>query len=187
MLAGLLHRFRLNAKATSELGRLAVRGRVKVVGKARPGKRMLTAPITGRSCVFYSIDVGEWFNGAKTPLLSEHSTELFRIEDDTGSALIDPTIVHAYLRGTRLEGHSSDSESEHRTLLKRHGFTMVDEYGELRSLAYYESIILPNSRICALGEVSRQADPGGVAGYREQPQQSVISGDSEDPLVLSEI
>ena len=186
MLAGLRNRLRLRAVATSELGSLPPRGRVKVIGKARRGGKLLSAPITGRSCVFYSIDVGEWFNGSKTPLLSERSTEVFDIEDKTGRASIDPSAVRFHLPSYRAQGHSGESLAEHRILLSRHGFTMVDEYGELRSLAYQEYIILPDATICALGQVVHKANPSGSASYREQPQHSVIHGSSRNPLVLSE-
>jgi len=185
MLAGLRHRFRLNAKATSELGSLAMRGHAKAVGTARPAKRRLGPPITGRRCVFYAVDIGEWINGTKTPLLDEHSTELFQIEDATGSALIDPGRVQLQLQGNRAQGHSSECLAEHRELLKRHGLTMLDEYGELRSLAYRETIIAPGDPICALGSISRRADPGGAASYRQQPQQTGIGSDAETALLPS--
>ncbi|MCP4445826.1 MAG: hypothetical protein GY811_10855 [Myxococcales bacterium] len=186
MFAGLRLRLRHRAKATSELGNLPQRGLVKVVGKVRAGKTLLKAPITGRSCVFYCVDIGEWSNGSKTPLLSEQSKERFHIEDDTGSVLIDPEAAQHQLRSHRERGHSSESLNAHRALLKRHDFTMVDEYGELRSLAYQEYIIPPGASISALGAARRQADPMGTASYREMPQQTVIGGDSTEPLLLSE-
>ncbi len=186
MLAAFRHRFRLNAKATSTLGSVRANTRVKVIGEALPGKQLLTAPITGRSCVFYSVDIGEWFNGTKTPLLSETSTEMFRIEDDTGSALVDPSFVQPILRESRVRGHSSECLSEHRALLKRHGFTMLDDYGELRSLAYRETVVALNDRICVFGAVSQQPAPSGMASYRQQARQTVLGADRETPLLLCE-
>lgn len=186
MFAGIRHRFRLNAKATSELGNLGPTGRAKVVGKAAPGKQLLIAPVTGRSCVFYSVEIGEWFNGTKTPLLDEASTEVFRIEDATGHALVDPSLVQSILKKRRARGHSSEALAEHRILLKRNGLTMLDEYGELRSLAYSETIIAPDDTICVLGAVSQRSDPNGAASYREQPRQTVLGADGDTPLLLTE-
>lgn len=182
---------RLNAQRSSRLGDLSSepggRGRTKVKGKAGPGKRILKAPLTGRSCVFYSLEVGEWFNGTKTPLLEEKSDASFRIDDSTGSALIDPTGAETYLRQSLVQGHSSDYLSEHRTLLERHGYGMVDEWGELRSLAFRETIVAPGDTIIALGNVRYEADPKGAAGYREQPQQPVLSSEADHPLLLSDL
>ncbi len=112
------------------------------------------------------------------------STELFRIEDETGGALIDPSNAQCLLRASRVQGHSGDSLSEHRALLSRLGYTMLDDYGELRSLAFVETIIAPDTQICAL---SHQADPSGTASYREQPQQTVISPAGETALLLSAV
>jgi hypothetical protein len=181
---------RLNAQRSSRLGDFSsetrAQGRVKVKGKAGPGKHILKAPLSGRSCVFYSVDVGEWFNGTKTPLLEEKSDAAFRIDDSTGTALVDPSGAETYLRQSLVQGHSSDYLSEHRTLLKRHGFGMVDEYGELRSLAFRETIIAPGDTIIALGSIRYEADPNGIASYREQPQQPVLGSEANQPLLLSQ-
>ena len=187
MLADLRHRFRLRAKATSELGSLDSIGGVKIVGNAQPGTQLLTAPITGRSCVFYSVAIEEWFNGCKTPLLTESSSAMFRIEDGTGEALVNPSRVQAALKASRKRGHSSERLSEHRALLKRHGFTMLDAYGELRSLAYSETIIAPNDRIRIMGSVIRiRSTSNAGAPFREQPQQTVLGSSGEIPLFFSE-
>ncbi len=182
MFADLRHRFRLRAKAPSELGSLDSLGRVKIVGNAQPGATLLTAPITGRSCVFYSVAIDEWFNGGKTPLLTESSSALFRIEDGTGEALVNPTKVQALLKASRKRGHSSERLSEHRALLKRHSFTMLDDYR-----AYSETIVAPNARIGILGDVIHlRSNTNGGAPFREQPQQTVLGSSGQLPLIISE-
>jgi len=187
MLADIWHRFRLRAKATSELGSLDSIGGVKIVGNAQPGTQLLTAPISGRSCVFYSVAIGEWFNGSKTPLLTESSSAMFRIEDGTGEALVNPARAQSALKASRKRGHSSERLSEHRALLKRHGYTMLDDYRELRSLAYSETIIAPNDRICIMGAVIRLgSNLNDGAPFREQPQQAVLGSNAEFPLFLLE-
>lgn len=186
MFARLRNRLRLGSRAATEIGGLPADGRVKVVGKAVPGKQLLTAPITGRSCVFYRVDIGEWFNGTKTPLLSEQSDSTFFVTDATGRALVDPENAEILLRRYRETGHSSTFLEEHRALLARHGYTMLDDYGELRSLAFEEYLIPPDAMICVLGRAGRRADPTGSAGYRQQPQQCAIQADSEGFVLLAE-
>lgn len=185
MLSAIRHRFRLNAKPACQLGSLKVRGRAKVIGSVTPSAQLLRAPITGRSCVFYWLWLEEWFNGSKTPLLEEQSSELFRIEDATGSALVDPARVELNLRGGTQRGHSSEHLEAHRAVLARHGFGMVDEYGELRSMAFREIIVSPGARLCALGSIRQEADPAGTASYREQPTRFVLGSDAEFKLLLS--
>ena len=184
MLAGLRQRFRLNATPASELGSLSLRGRAKVRGAAEPHNALLEAPITGRPCVFYHLDVSEWSNGTKTPLLVQSSHELFRLVDATGSALVDPEEVELGLRSGLVHGHSSMYLAQHRALLKGHGMGMLDDYGELRSLSFRETIIPPGSKICAMGTIRHEADPSGAASYREQPTQIILGSDAEFPLLL---
>lgn len=185
MLAAIRHRFRLNAKPPCPLGSLKLRGRAKVVGTVGPGEHLLSAPITGRSCVFYWLWIEEWFNGGKTPLLNEHSKELFRIADATGSAFIDPAQVELNVRGGMQRGHSSEYLDAHRSLLKRHGLGMVDDYGELRSMSFREIIVSPGQGLCALGSIRQEADPTGTASYREQPTRLVLGSDAKFKLLLS--
>lgn len=176
---------RLKAQRSRALGDLREAGRAKVTGKVSPGTRLLKAPLTGRECVFYSLDVSEWQNGSKTPLLSETSTSAFYVDDSTGTIAMDPAQADVYLPATMVHGHSSDYLGQHRTLLKRHDYGMVDEYGELRSLAFRETIIAPGDRITALGTVRYEVDPVGTASYREQPQKRVLGADAKQPLLLS--
>jgi hypothetical protein len=176
---------RLKAHPSCALRNLGDNGRAKITGQVRPGSRLLQAPLTGRPCVFYSLDVSEWFNGSKTPLLEEASKAIFFVDDSTGKIAIDPVKVEVYLPATLMHGHSSDYLSEHRTLLKRHGFGMLDEYGELRSLTFRETIVAPGHTITALGSVRYESDPTGSASYREQARIRVLGSDAKQPLLLS--
>ncbi len=171
MLAAFRKRMRLGARAAAPIAGLCPGDRAKVMGRAIPGSALVTAPITGRSCVFYSVQIGEWFNGTKTPLLSEQSSEPFRLADDSGSLYVAAEGSEIFLHERRMRGHSGESLAEHRTLLARHGYTMLDDYGELRSLAYEEYVILPDDRICVLGEA--EASLGDAEGYRDSHQVRV--------------
>ena len=184
MFAGFRYRWRLKGKGLSSLGGVAVGERVKIAGRVESEQKLLKAPITGRACVFYQVEIGEWFNGSKTPLLSEASPERFALRDSTGLALIDPMRADVYLRPSLITGHSGDFYLQHRALLRRHGYGMVDEYGELRSLAFRETIIAPDETITALGEVREEVDPAGATSYRELAHRSVLGSGKRDSLLL---
>jgi hypothetical protein len=177
---------RLKAQRSCALGALRESGQAKVRAEVRPGAEILKSPLTGRECVFYFVDVAEWNNGSKTPLLEEASTTRFRMDDSTGSVLVDPSQAKLLLRARRVRGHSSDYLGQHRTLLRRHGLGMVDDYGELRSLAFCETIVAPGDQITALGSIRFVADPQGMASYREQPQSRILGSEPRLPLLLSD-
>ena len=186
MFAELRNRFRMRASATSELATIKDGKRSKFAGCARAISAPLAAPITGRPCVFFAVTIGEWFNGTKTPLLSETSSSQFLLEDDTGSVVVTPDVVETLLKTRRLRGHSSESHKQHKLLLARHGFSMVDEYGELRSLAFEELIIAENDAICVLGSMRTTSDPVGHSAYRTQPTKTTLGADRSGPLVLGD-
>ena len=178
---------RLRAQRSRALGDLSEKGRAKIKGHVRPGNQLLKAPLTGRDCVFYALDVAEWFNGTKTPLIEEVSKAQFYLDDTTGSIAADPSEVDFVLQSRLVRGHSSDYLGVHRALLKRHGYGMLDEYGELRSLSFHERIIAPGDEITALGSIRYESDPQGAAGYREQPRKRILGADSKHALLLSDL
>lgn len=185
MLETMRSRFRLNAKRSARISALPVQGHVKVRGTVHPKSVILRSPISGRSCVFYRLELHEWENGTKLPLLIETSDSLFRIDDESGSVLIDPSKVDCNLLRGLMRGHSSDYVEQHREVLRRHNLTTVDLYGERRSLSFSESIIAAGETVSAIGTIRREADPRGAAHYREQPQKIILGADDEYSLLLS--
>jgi len=189
MFTGLRHRLRLRAIPESQVSGLSPGRRGKVVGKAAlatPGSTALKAPITGRSCVFYLLDIDEWQNGRRSPLLREQSTASFRIEDRVGSAIVEPTHAQAVLKSGLRRGHNSDFPKEHKALLSQHDLTMLDELGELRSLTFRETIIAPGDAICVLGHVEQRSDPSGAPSYSERPVALILRSQDNVPLLLGE-
>lgn len=178
---------RLNAQRNTALGDLGERGHAKVRAVVKPGTTLLKGPLTGRDCVFYFLDIAEWQNGTKTPLLEEASSATFRMDDSTGSVMVDPSEAQLHIRSRLLRGHSSGYFVQHRDLLRRHGLGMLDEFGELRSLTFRETVIAPGDEITALGVIRFEADPHGVASYREQPTKRVLGGEKRHPLLLSDV
>lgn len=187
MFLGLHNHLRLKAQRFVALGDLDQRGRAKVKAEVKPGTALVKSPITGRDCVFYSLDVAEWQNGTKTPLIKETSSSSFRMEDTTGSVTVNPRQAELLLRKRLIRGHSSDYLGQHRALLLRHRLGMLDEYGELRSLTFRETVVAPGDTIIALGEIRMEADPRGVASsYRDQPMGPVLGSGARFALLLSD-
>ncbi len=178
-------RRRIKTLRPTPIGKLGDAGETAVKAKVRQAGALLKSPLTGRSCVFYSVDLSEWQNGTKTPFLHTTSFAPFYLEDDTGRILVDPSNkVDCELRRKRKEGHSSDYPSEMRGLVLRNELGMLDEYGELRSLSFREFIVVPGDTITALGILRYVIDPEGTGSYREPPRERVLGGDSTHRLLL---
>ncbi len=148
-----------------------------------PSDKPLLSPLTQSPCVFYSLTLKEWINGQQHPFLSHRSSRIFAAKDASGHISIDPAEVQSTLIETKKQGHSSDFLGEIRTLAKRLPFELVDEYGELRSLSFTEHIVHPGETIIAIGSVHLEADPNGVATYREQPTRVVLKPTRIESLV----
>ncbi|MBA4502380.1 GIDE domain-containing protein [Marinobacterium marinum] len=90
-----LSRYRLIVDTPTAKVRSAPQGYVELIGHAMPGEDgALDAPLSGRPCVWYEYKVEELKedNGRKRwrPVRSGRSSHLFRLDDGTGSCLIDP-------------------------------------------------------------------------------------------------
>ncbi len=178
---------RLNAVRPFAVNDLSDKGRVRVRGKASPGGALLKAPLSARSCVFYAVEVSEWLNGSKIPLFTKTSIAPFHLEDDTGKILLNPAdTVEYHLRKRLARGHSSECPEQIRALLRRQGFGMLDEFGELRSLSFRELILVPGDSITAIGTISHIIDAEGAGSYREPPSQRVLGADADHALFLSD-
>lgn len=168
------------------LSELRARSMAKVSVRVTEDATPLRAPITGRPCAFYSVSLREWDNGGLYPLLSEHSTARLSVEDDSGSGWIRPSHLDADLRTGLAQGHSSEYWSAHRELLARHGLSVVDSGGELRSMSWRESILVPGDTIWACGIVDMETSLDGVATtYRQPPRTNVLTGSSRVPLLIA--
>ena len=142
-------------------------------GLARPSQPVL-APITKRPCAFYFLVIEEWVNGQKHHFLTENSNKHFLLKDGGDSVMAKGDNATSRIKRNREQGHISDYPVEVRAIAKRHGFSMVDEYGEGRSLSFTETLILPGDSVLVSGRVISEVDPGGAASYREQPQRLVF-------------
>lgn len=174
MLKSLLRSFGIKPQPTQGLGDLQLSDEATIRARVALVSNPVLAPITKRPCAFYHLELFEWVNGHKKPFLSESSSSHFVLEDDVTSVMALGSAASTHLKTNRDRGHSSDCLPEIRALSRRHGFSMVDEYGELRSLAYDETLVLPGESILAAGNVSSEVDPGGAASYREQPSRLVF-------------
>jgi len=165
-------------------------GTARVAGRATPIQPALTAPLSGRPCVYYEVIVDEYDEGWSR-LVHEAAGVRFAIEDDTGRAIVDPTHVRIDLRQDHKEGTGlfRDADALHEDFLARHGHTS-NGYFANKTIRYRESAITVGERVNAFGGGVREPDPEAVrqvAGYREAPPTRLrLSGAPGMPLLLSD-
>jgi len=184
----------LHATPAHSLGALPENTFGRVAGVARPlGQRVLEAPLSGRSCLYYSIALVELRpNNFLRRLATEQESVPFLLEDGTGRALIDPE--HA--RFSCAFDHESESKAafdasvRQRALLERHSLVRRNWFGT-DAIRYREAVIAVDERITVLGAGTRELDPatprGLEQGYREGgPTRMRFTGTAKYPLTLSD-
>src|SRR5689334_11338715 len=62
----------------------------RLVGTARELHRTLTAPLSGRACLFHLVVVEQVRSSGTRELFTERSSVAFTLEDPSGTAIIDP-------------------------------------------------------------------------------------------------
>ena len=166
----------------------------RVVGAARPfEQRVLEAPLSGRICVYYVIELFELRPASPLRLLATEQEGIpFVLEDETGRAMIDP----AHARCSCAFDHESESKAafdadpRQRDLLERHSLVRRDWFGT-QGIRYREAAITIDERIAVLGAGVREPDPSappqGERGYRDGGSTRMrFTGTAKYPLVLSD-
>lgn len=141
----------------------------KVVGSARVLAETLTAPISGRACVFYLVIVTENEGSDAKAFVREAIGVPFVIEDATGRAEVDPREADVLLVQDRFKilGPLDASTPDEDALLRRHDKRRPGG----KTLWYRESIIEPGELIAIFGAGGREPDPDAppTAEYRGAP------------------
>ncbi|HEU4613449.1 MAG TPA: GIDE domain-containing protein [Kofleriaceae bacterium] len=166
----------------------------KVVGKARALEAVLTAPLTGRACVYFIATVEEHRSTGKThywkTIIKEARGVPFVLEDGSGRAIVDATAARLAIDfdGRSQSGTFDDPTEAERAFLARHG-----EKGQgwifNRRLRYREAVIAEGETIAVLGAGTREPDPDAppTEAYRgDAPTRLRLTSSPRYPLVISD-
>lgn len=150
----------------------------RVIGTARLQGAALTAPVSGRTCVYYSAEVRAKRGKHWRTIIREARGLPFLVDDGSGLALVDPQRAEVVLdrdANTR-SGTFDDPDAAQQRLLARHG-----ESGQgllfNRSLRYHEAVIEVGERVAVLGAPRHEPDRSAGAPV-------VLSGSLEGRLVI---
>lgn len=169
----------------------------RITGRARPlAKRALAAPLSGRTCVYYSVSVfartAGVTNGSRWMelLATEQEAVPFILEDEGQRAVIDPRnarISTAYEYESRSRA-VFDASTEQRELLVRHELVNRNWFDTIEVL-YREAVIELDEEIVIVGGGTREPDPDAIptGGYRDSgPTRFRFTGTDRMPLVISD-
>lgn len=173
---------------------------LRVIGAVRPlGGRVLEAPLSGRLCVYYAVEVLEStaptvadplpLAGSRV-IASEQEGVAFVLDDGSARAVIDP--AHATIAAAFDHVSTSvaafDAAPEQRELLIRHDLVRRN-WWNTTSLIYREAVLELDRRIAVVGAGTREGDPDAVVTglYREGVAWRLrLTGTARFPLLITD-
>jgi hypothetical protein len=139
---------------------------VRVTGRLRPAGDLLQAPLTGRPCAYYHVEVHESQKRGKSSSWVEIARELqrldFEVVDSTGTALVrmDASQVLITRDAHSRSGLFDDATEAERAFLARCCQESTGFLGFNRALRYQEGVLEPDEMVTVLGQVTVE-DRGG--------------------------
>lgn len=173
---------------------------VRIVGRLRPRATPLIAPLSGRACASYDLQVDVRRKSGKSShwsqLFHERASCDFAVEDESGIALVETSSFECaiVLDHHRTSGTFDDATPDLERLLARHGQSSTDLFGFNRGLRYREGLLEAGEEVAVLGRARWEDDPeagamapGPTSGYREtaRPKRLVIEA-ADGPVLASD-
>ncbi|HZJ67875.1 MAG TPA: GIDE domain-containing protein [Kofleriaceae bacterium] len=183
----------LRAARAWKIGELPESTPGRVIGKAEALGEVMTGPLTGRPCVCYVAKVEQRGRGSDRwrTIIEESRGVNFRLVDDTGHAIIDPTDAKIALTfdRNRWSGISQDPTELEEAFLAKHGHGSKGWVFN-KSLRYHEAVIEIGETVAVLGSGVREFDPTAPPpeNYRGSPPTRLrLTSSARYPLVISDI
>ena len=170
------------------IGEMPAHQRGRIDGRVAARGRLLKAPLTGRSCVYYAIEVAQISHPSLPSLICEERIGVpFTLADPSGEASVDPSSAELALVFDHIERPSSDDpmNAAHDAVLARHGIGS-QEVGTTR-LQLSEAVIAPGDQLSVIGAGPREPDttPSCDSPYRASATTRLhVVGSERDPLSI---
>ena len=141
----------------------------------------ITAPFSGRSCVFFQLVLQEWEHGILHPLAILCSRTPFYVETTTTRMLFDAVGCKAFLSAEPVTGKSADSSGEVEKFLRSLGENPHLSYApslyqrETGNLRWEERVVPRGTDVQVAGTLGSRPDPQGLGTYRQPPSIPSLS------------
>ena len=171
------------------------RNHAKIVGSLVLMTEQLEAPISGRPCAYYSVEVFERRKDSdgdevwRSVFTVQEGVD-FMLDDGTGEAIVGVESAKVILSND----HESDSGTfDDEATERQQRFLIEHEHkaGQflIRGLRYTEAILEPGEFVAVVGYGTRKLDSKALAsvGYRDQPPMQLhLQGSARYPLMISD-
>src|SRR5665647_1996393 len=182
-------RRRLRAASPSPISELREGLHCRIAGTVRVhDNTTLTAPLSGRTCVAYLLEIIETNHDWGDRLFAYDKRAIpFVLADDGHHAVIDPTHSQILIKATHALDRTSGfrSDPRQRALLER--YQPDAPFRETTRIRYREWVVEPGARVTLAGVGQREVDPFAQVerGYRDAARQRLrFVGSEELPLLV---
>jgi len=158
-------------------------------GEAANLEPELKAPLSGRSCVLYALQIREKAGNRWVARAIERKGRSFLLADGSGGALIAPSDARLALTFElipKAEGRDG-APPEQESLLARHNRDLYPK-GFLRGYRFYEAVIVAGQEIEVVGAGIRKSAAASTSerGYRDaQPTVLHVAHSTAAPLSIA--
>lgn len=191
-------RTRRRAVVRPKIGDVASGELARMIGRVR-AREVLTAPLTGRPCVFVEVVARERFGGldvVPATIRGEARVMLrqgvpFLVDDGSGRALVDPMADHVLMTLVKSTAEATGSLGEDDDDDELAGLRawLPAECVDGTRLQVRETILTPEVRVELFGRGEVEPDPDAVdqSGYRDAaPTRLRMHGSVDVPLRVSD-
>lgn len=166
----------------------------KIVGRIVYGPDRLRAPLTGRTCTVWEIEIEEIVADRESiapvwqPFIVEQDARDFFVDYGGTRACVNTGAVRVTaVKDARFwSGLLRDAPPDLEAYLSRHGERSKGRLGINRTIRYREGVLEAGERVSVLGVPRRQIAPGPGGGYRDQEERIVIGGLADGFVVVSD-
>ncbi|MCW5802500.1 MAG: hypothetical protein KIT31_08935 [Deltaproteobacteria bacterium] len=132
-----------------EIAELVAKGTGRVTAKVAPlGKKTVTGPLTGRTCLFYTAKVEREVDGAWKVLVHESNGVRFQLVDESAAAIVDPDGATVELDLEPVVGDPTNPSEAAAAFLKLHDFPTTN-------VRYREWILEAGQRVAAIASAAK--------------------------------
>ena len=174
------------------INRIQEREYAKVIGQAKSINEPLEAPLSGRKCVYYHVEVEVRGDKNWRKIINDERYQDFFIETSSEMALVNMSESQKSMRRLYLvkdynakSGFRNDAPEKLQAYLKRHNKKSVGVFGGNKTIRYTEGVIELNEPIAVKGVAAWKMLEEPLAGYTYS-KILTLSGTKKEKLLVTD-
>lgn len=171
---------------TSSIKHVKKGERVKIKGRIKAQNDLITAPVSGRACLGYQLQVFRVASGSysdvEAEMIHEAKSVIFYLEDKQGLAKILPRWQEITLHKEMVEelGRFDEPSERQAKVLEKYGEKATTGLGLTRRLVFKEGILEVGEQVAVVGEASWYTPMDGSDPFL------VMTGTPEEPMLITD-